>query len=109
MALATILVGTVGLFDLGVGASIVKSTSELHANDEDAIRFQQTRHLHQDLIRIAYVLQIVPRADESVLGGRKVCVVLAPSTVGGVNVSPCKKCGYTTFWTHHRSQALFCV
>ena len=31
--------------------------------------------------------------------------VLAPSTVCGVNVSRCKKCGYATFWTQHRSQA----
>ena len=33
--------------------------------------------------------------------------VLAPSAVGGVNVSPCKKGPYATFGTEHRSLALF--
>ena len=33
-------------------------------------------------------------------------MVLAPLAVGGVNVSPCKKCAYATFGTQQRSQAL---
>ncbi len=44
-----------------------------------------------------------PRLFAAMLG----CWVLAPSAVGGVNVSPCKKDAYATFGTQQRSQALF--
>jgi hypothetical protein len=36
-----------------------------------------------------------------------VVTVLAPFTVGDVNVSPCQKDAYATFGTQHRLQALF--
>ena len=58
-------------------------------------------------------LGTIPNRPESIrklvkkLGAVDALRVLAPSTVGDVNVSPCKKGASATFGTQRRSQAPF--